>query len=112
MSERTWEFWIDVGGTFTDCIARRPDGSIVRHKLLSSGVTKGAVGEGSGGTRIVDRAQLGAKTDFWKGYVLRLLDDAGHTVDERKVASFDAERCSGDVPSVRISPTPPSARRR
>ena len=23
----TWQFWIDVGGTFTDCIARRPDGT-------------------------------------------------------------------------------------
>jgi 5-oxoprolinase (ATP-hydrolysing) len=31
-----WNFWIDVGGTFTDCIARRPDGTLVRHKLLSS----------------------------------------------------------------------------
>ncbi|MEX2139792.1 MAG: hydantoinase/oxoprolinase family protein, partial [Pirellulales bacterium] len=31
-----WHFWIDVGGTFTDCIARRPDGTLVRHKLLSS----------------------------------------------------------------------------
>ena len=30
-----WEFWIDRGGTFTDIVARRPDGSIVTHKLLS-----------------------------------------------------------------------------
>jgi 5-oxoprolinase (ATP-hydrolysing) len=30
-----WHFWIDVGGTFTDCIARRPDGTLLRHKLLS-----------------------------------------------------------------------------
>lgn len=28
-----WQFWIDVGGTFTDCIARRPDGTLLRHKL-------------------------------------------------------------------------------
>ncbi|SNR33034.1 5-oxoprolinase (ATP-hydrolysing) [Haloechinothrix alba] len=39
-SERTersvgWEFWIDRGGTFTDIVARRPDGSVVNHKLLS-----------------------------------------------------------------------------
>ena len=37
------EFWIDVGGTFTDCIGRRPDGTIVTHKLLSSGAYKGEV---------------------------------------------------------------------
>ena len=30
-----WEFWIDRGGTFTDVVARRPDGGIVTHKLLS-----------------------------------------------------------------------------
>jgi 5-oxoprolinase (ATP-hydrolysing) len=30
-----WQFWIDRGGTFTDVVARRPDGGIVTHKLLS-----------------------------------------------------------------------------
>ena len=32
---RGWEFWIDRGGTFTDIVARRPDGALVTHKLLS-----------------------------------------------------------------------------
>jgi 5-oxoprolinase (ATP-hydrolysing) len=30
-----WQFWIDRGGTFTDVVARRPDGALVTHKLLS-----------------------------------------------------------------------------
>src|SRR5215470_15863555 len=30
-----WQFWIDRGGTFTDIVARRPDGRLVAHKLLS-----------------------------------------------------------------------------
>jgi len=30
-----WHFWIDRGGTFTDIVARTPDGRIVTHKLLS-----------------------------------------------------------------------------
>jgi 5-oxoprolinase (ATP-hydrolysing) len=30
-----WDFWVDRGGTFTDIVARRPDGSLVAHKLLS-----------------------------------------------------------------------------
>src|ERR1041384_1929375 len=30
-----WQFWIDRGGTFTDIVARRPDGALVAHKLLS-----------------------------------------------------------------------------
>ncbi len=30
-----WQFWIDRGGTFTDIVARKPDGRLVTHKLLS-----------------------------------------------------------------------------
>jgi 5-oxoprolinase (ATP-hydrolysing) len=30
-----WQFWIDRGGTFTDVVARRPDGTLITHKLLS-----------------------------------------------------------------------------
>ena len=35
MGNAQWEFWIDRGGTFTDVVARRPDGTITTHKLLS-----------------------------------------------------------------------------
>ncbi len=35
MTARAWQFWIDRGGTFTDIVARRPDGSLVTRKLLS-----------------------------------------------------------------------------
>ncbi|WP_374655487.1 hydantoinase B/oxoprolinase family protein [Dongia sp.] len=31
----TWQFWIDRGGTFTDIVAKAPDGKLVTHKLLS-----------------------------------------------------------------------------
>ena len=31
-----WEFWVDRGGTFTDIVARTPDGALVAHKLLSA----------------------------------------------------------------------------
>ncbi|MBC7455215.1 MAG: hydantoinase B/oxoprolinase family protein [Massilia sp.] len=30
-----WQFWIDRGGTFTDIVARCPDGRLATHKLLS-----------------------------------------------------------------------------
>jgi 5-oxoprolinase (ATP-hydrolysing) len=32
---RPWDFWIDRGGTFTDIVGRRPDGTLIAHKLLS-----------------------------------------------------------------------------
>ena len=34
-ADARWQFWIDRGGTFTDIVARRPDGGLVTHKLLS-----------------------------------------------------------------------------
>jgi 5-oxoprolinase (ATP-hydrolysing) len=35
VSDKKWQFWIDRGGTFTDIVAKRPDGQLVTHKLLS-----------------------------------------------------------------------------
>jgi hypothetical protein len=32
---RRWQFWIDRGGTFTDVVGLRPDGSLISAKLLS-----------------------------------------------------------------------------
>src|SRR5690242_20385876 len=32
---QSWDFWIDRGGTFTDVVGRRPDGTLTAHKLLS-----------------------------------------------------------------------------
>ena len=34
-TQNNWQFWIDRGGTFTDVVARTPDGDVVSHKLLS-----------------------------------------------------------------------------
>ncbi len=35
MADKAWDFWIDRGGTFTDLVGRRPDGTLHAHKLLS-----------------------------------------------------------------------------
>jgi 5-oxoprolinase (ATP-hydrolysing) len=34
-SAQRWQFWVDRGGTFTDIVAKRPDGALLTHKLLS-----------------------------------------------------------------------------
>src|SRR5687767_10348660 len=87
-----WEFWIDVGGTFTDCFARRPDGTLVRHKLLSSGVTKGAAAESSTRQEIFDPARARDPEGVWKGYRLRVLDPQGQPLAEGRVDRFDSKR--------------------
>jgi 5-oxoprolinase (ATP-hydrolysing) len=35
LDRKLWQFWIDRGGTFTDVVGKRPDGTLVTHKLLS-----------------------------------------------------------------------------
>ena len=35
MTAKQWQFWIDRGGTFTDVVARKPDGSLISDKFLS-----------------------------------------------------------------------------
>ena len=35
MASTQWQFWIDRGGTFTDIVARDPQGRLSTHKLLS-----------------------------------------------------------------------------
>ena len=83
------EFWIDVGGTFTDCLGRSPDGRPLKYKLLSSGVTKGGAAEGSDCTRVVDPARRHDPEGFWIGYRLRLLGSSGEPIAESTVAGFD-----------------------
>ncbi len=102
-----WEFWIDVGGTFTDCFARHCDGTTRRLKLLSSGITKGTVAEGSEATAIVDIARKRDPEQFWRGFRLRLLADDGATLAECTVGDFDAAsgRLHFDA-ALAVVPTP------
>src|SRR6476646_8758433 len=89
MAAAKWEFWIDVGGTFTDCLAKAPDGSIRRHKLLSSGVTKGLVGPGSSRDALVDEARCGEPAAFWSGWRLTIVNRSGDEIDHATVAGYD-----------------------
>lgn len=92
MHDQPWEFWIDVGGTFTDCIARRPDGSLARCKWLSSGVTKGAVQGATRPGEFLDPARRFDPAGFWVGHELRWLDSRGQVISRSKVQAFDRER--------------------
>jgi 5-oxoprolinase (ATP-hydrolysing) len=90
MAAPRWEFWIDVGGTFTDCLAKSPDGTIRRHKLLSSGATKGRAAAGSTLHEIIDYARCADPTGFWIGWKLTLFDEAGKSLETATVTQFDA----------------------
>ena len=63
-----WQFWIDVGGTFTDCIGVAPDGFQRQFKTLSSGVTRGAVGSVGSKRSFSDPARSGDPGGFWTAH--------------------------------------------
>lgn len=70
-----WQFWIDVGGTFTDCVAVSPTGQQSIIKVLSSGSTKGVLREGNGPA--FHTSLTGATTDFYRGYRCAFVDAGG-----------------------------------
>jgi len=84
-----WQFWLDVGGTFTDCLAQRPDGALLRRKVLSSAVTKGTIAENPNPKLIVDERLWSLPDNFWTGYTFRLLDRTGAASFESVVESSD-----------------------
>ena len=52
--DNRWQFWIDRGGTFTDVVARAPDGAITTAKLLSENPGRYADAALEGIRRILD----------------------------------------------------------
>src|SRR5436309_3369633 len=85
-----WQFWLDIGGTFTDCLARTRDGQLLRRKVLSSGVVKGHAATESTAESIVDQART-EPDGFWIGYKLRLLDDSGQVMADSTVVRSSAD---------------------
>ncbi len=70
MPPTDWQFFIDVGGTFTDVVARRPDGLLVTHKLLSSGAVRGMAKFDTKSRTAVAPNRIGDPDNFWVGYEL------------------------------------------
>ncbi len=85
-----WEFWIDVGGTFTDCIARSPDGKLNSLKTLSSGITKGVLEEINSGKSFRDSSYQETKPDFWKDYSINFLNEDGESIFSTLITSSKA----------------------
>src|SRR5262245_40199789 len=108
MAGAKWEFWIDVGGTFTDCLAKALDGSLRRYKLLSSGVTKGRVGAGSSVDWLIDPARRNDPSDFWTGWQLAIVGDDGRELDRATVKAFDSQAGRLKLPGPKAT-LPPNA---
>ncbi len=84
-----WRFWIDVGGTFTDCIALAPDGRLHTHKLLSTGRYPTTAADGCADNVWHDPALAAAPDGYFVGYRF-VCEPPGHSSIERIVSHFDA----------------------
>ncbi|MCA9041653.1 MAG: hydantoinase/oxoprolinase family protein, partial [Planctomycetaceae bacterium] len=83
------EFWIDVGGTFTDVLMRTSQGDIQTFKTLSSGMTRGAIQQQIAVDRFVDPLRQQNPEGFWNGYKIRLFDTDGQLIGTSSIIGYD-----------------------
>ena len=83
-----WQVWVDTGGTFTDCLARDPEGRLHRAKVLSSSSLRGVVEERLGESCLKVDARWTATADFIRGFAFQLL---GQEHPRLTVTAFDPE---------------------
>jgi 5-oxoprolinase (ATP-hydrolysing) len=88
----SWEFWIDVGGTFTDCIGRAPGGSLQSVKILSSGITKGNIEKKINQNTITDKSKIGDPSNFYKGFNIRVINENGKLLEDNYIKDFNSEK--------------------
>ena len=72
-----YQVWCDVGGTFTDCIVKFPDGTKSCLKVLSSGKIKGRVHGWREPGCFLDPDRLEAPDHFWDGAAVRWIGSEG-----------------------------------
>lgn len=88
-----WQFWIDVGGTFTDCVALSPTGEIRTHKTLSSGRIHGEISHSSASS-ISDERRCTEPENFWTGWECVIWGKQGDVIFASRVQSSTA---AGDL---------------
>jgi 5-oxoprolinase (ATP-hydrolysing) len=81
-----WQIWIDTGGTFTDCLALDPSGSLRRAKVLSSSALRAVVAEVEAAEVLRIAEEWGAAPGVVDGLELRVLAKDG---EPARIASYD-----------------------
>ncbi len=80
--------FVDTGGTFTDCIARFPDGRMVRRKVLSHGALRSVIVEKTAEHTFRIADHWGLKRDILQGYGLKV---PGKCEKRALIRSFDPD---------------------
>jgi 5-oxoprolinase (ATP-hydrolysing) len=84
-----WRLWIDTGGTFTDCLAEDPAGSLHRAKVLSSSALRARIARVIEPNAVQIDSHWGLPSGFFAGASFRVLDRPPQAVEVR---GFDPDR--------------------
>ncbi len=93
-----WKVWIDTGGTFTDCLALDPQGSLHRAKVLSSSALRGVVAEQVGEHGLRMRGDWHAVPGLVRGFAFAILGAQGG--ETRRVVAAEADFIALDGPPL------------
>ncbi len=103
-AQTPWKIYIDTGGTFTDCIARAPDGSYHRCKVLSSSALRGTVEQQTGPNSLKIKQEWNAPDNFINGFHFRL--PGSDDIKTMAVENFNSEQSTlqlyDSLPSVEL----------
>lgn len=88
MTAGPWRIWADTGGTFTDCLAVDPEGSLHRAKVLSTSALRGRITDRTGASALRLASGWSLPPGFFRGFSFRLLRGEGLT---RTVTGYDPE---------------------
>lgn len=88
MQSAGWQFSIDVGGTFTDCMAIEPSGTTRRLKLLSTGRLRARAASTDIGIQL--SLPFEAEDGLFADFEARLFDSSGVTIGSARVLDFRA----------------------
>ncbi|MCK4749184.1 MAG: hypothetical protein KAT15_19160, partial [Bacteroidales bacterium] len=89
MEKRTYEIYVDPGGTFTDCIGQDPEGNWHRRKVLSSGSLRGVITRWEDSKTLIISENWELEEDIIRGYRFNLINHANETIF---IQSFELER--------------------
>ncbi|HST60636.1 MAG TPA: hydantoinase B/oxoprolinase family protein, partial [Longimicrobium sp.] len=81
-----WQIWIDTGGTFTDCLALDPTGTLRRAKVLSSSALRAVVADVESADTLRIGEEWGAAAGVVDGLEMRVL---GSDTAPARIASYD-----------------------
>lgn len=88
MSLPRWDFFVDTGGTFTDCLARSESGEFHRAKILSQGSLSAEVAEVAGRQQLI----LSSNPDWPKSFVKSLrITVSGHDSFHARITFWEPE---------------------